>query len=232
MKNINIIPILTLLLLFSCNNLESEQYIKDNLKNISSGIPKDKISRQNLGHMIITYPEAASKKLPLIMIFGGIDYATPEFMMKNTPQIYFENAILVFAPCKMVGGLGFKFYKKQLDLFIAKKQLEFKNFSVCGFSGGGPDAMSAEGEDINVLGLIDASPELPSQKPSFKKIINEFNVENWHDNSPDYKQTMEKKFRDFAEWTRVSGGEAVDNSLDHKLFPKYFLYRYRNILLY
>lgn len=232
MNKINLIFLLLPFLFTACNNLESEQYIKENLKNISSGIPKSKIVKQNLGHIIITYPEHHSNKLPLIMIFGGIDYATPDFMMKNTPQTYFENAILAFAPCKMAGGLGFKFYKKQLDLFLKKNDLKFKNFSVCGFSGGGPDALDTYGEEINIVGLMDASPELPVKKPVFKKIINEYNVENWHDNSPDYRQTMEKKFKELADWTRETGGNPIDNSLQHELFPKYFLYRYRNILLH
>ncbi len=231
MNKLKFIFLLLSLFFITCNSLESEQYIKANLKNISSGIPKHKIAKHKQGQIIITYPEVNSRKLPLIMIFGGIDYATPEFMMKNTPQTYFENAILVFAPCKMVGGLGFKFYKKQVDHFLSKNKLKFKNFSVCGFSGGGPDALETYGEEINIIGLMDPSPELPVKKPTFKKIINEYNVENWHDNSPEYKQTMEKKFSDLADFTRDAGGEPIDNTLEHSLFPKYFLYRYRNILL-
>jgi hypothetical protein len=219
------------LLVISCSSLESEQYILSNLDNIKCGLPKETTHFHSTGQILITYPKQVKSSLPLIMIFGGINYATPMFMMHNTPQIYFEKAILVFLPCKLAGGLGYKFYKRQVDNFIRNKNLAVESYSVCGFSGGGPDVLSITGEKLHIIGLIDVVPAVPTLKLTFDKIINEYNKENWHDNSFYGKQTNYSKFTEFANWTKKEGGYAIDNSVKHELFPKYFFYRYRKVFL-
>jgi hypothetical protein len=224
--------LLCLSLLSACSSLESEAEIMRNFANIETGLPKDKAKLQKQGQMLIAIPEEKAAEMPVLFIFGGMYYANPNFMLKNTPQELFEKAVLVFAPCRYEGGQGFDVYKKQLMKFLKKQGISIRELSVCGFSGGGPDALEAQGPDLKVVGLIDAEPILPKKKGNrYPNIINAFNKKNWFDNEAYGESSNYKYFDRFAAWTKKEGGLVEEAKVKHEFFPKYFLYKYRKRLL-
>jgi len=228
-----LIFILLLLSLFSaCSSLESEAEIMRNFSKIETGLPKDKAKLQKHGQMLIALPKKQSAEMQVLFIFGGIYYANPDFMLKNTPQELFEKAVLVFAPCRYEGGQGFDTYKKQLVTLLKKQGISIRALSVCGFSGGGADALEAQGPDLKVVGLIDAEPILPKKKGNrYPEIINAFNKKNWFDNETYGESSNYKYFEKFAHWTKKEGGLVEEAKVKHEWFPKYFLYKYRKRLL-
>jgi hypothetical protein len=219
--------ILVLAFLSSCASYESEADILSKFDSIKTGPPKDKINIRRAGQLIVTVPNKKDAKIPVLFIFGGMHYATPDFMLKETPELLFEKAVLVFAPCRAMGGQGFNAYKKQLLPLLHQQGKSVRGISICGFSGGGPDALEAEGADIRLIGLIDAVPEIPQKRRHYPMLINAFNIQNWRGN----ELYNNSNFSNFAKWTKKEGGILEETNVKHEQFPKYFLYRYRNRLI-
>jgi hypothetical protein len=226
-----ILSLVSILLLLACSEFESEADVLAKLKTINFGLPKDKAILKRLGPLIVSIPKEKQSKMPVLMVFGGLYYASPDFMLNQVPSIFFEETILVFAPCRAVGGGGYGFYKKQFEKMLRKEGVIIDNISVCGFSGGGPDALEASGEEVKVIGLIDAVPEIPSKKNIKAYVINAFNRLNWYDNEFYGEKNAYRKFDTFANWTRALGGFFEENSVKHELFPKYFFYKFRKRLV-
>lgn len=210
-------------LLCSCSGYESEREILEKIEKIAFGVPKNLSVSEKHGDLLVAIPKIKKSEYLVIFIFGGLHYANPDFMIKNTLSKFFEKNIVVVAPCKNAGGKGFKAYKKQLDKYLLKKGLNARDFKVCGFSGGGPDALEAEGASIRLIGLIDAVPEIPKKRKHFPILINAFNRKNWIGN-PVYNS---EDFSNFVKWIEKESATVEENSVNHQLFPKYFFYRYR-----
>jgi len=210
-------------LLFSCQ-FESEKRILKKLNKINFGYSKESAELIYYGPLLITIPKNQKDKQSITLIFGGIKYANPKFMMDNTPREYFEKSVLVFAPCRSMGGEGFKNYINITNKILKRQGIKTTKIAVCGFSGGGPDALEAEGSNLKLVGLIDADPNFSKAKDKkYPLIINSYNVENWGED-----EKIKGMFRSFAIWTRKNRSIIEKTSVDHKIYPKYFLYRYRN----
>lgn len=54
----------------------------------------------NIGELIISVPENEMEKFPVIFIFGGINYATPEWMFQQVPKELLYHSICVFCSYK------------------------------------------------------------------------------------------------------------------------------------
>ena len=235
LENIGYMKFIYILIIFgllsSCSSLESESSIIKKIDRIRSGLPIEKVKSIKLGQLLISIPLKKEAEMPVLFIFGGMYYANPEFMQKNTPQELFEEAVIVFAPCRVEGGKGYLVYKTQLVKQLKKQGIIIRDIAVCGFSAGGPDALEAEGADIKLIGLIDAVPEVNKKRLHYPKIINVFNKQNWWDNEFYGEKENYKHFAEFAKWTKKEGGIVEENEVKHELFPKYFLWRYRHLLI-
>ena len=152
-------------------------------------------------------------------------------MSEQVPSSFFEDAVIIFVPCASMGGKGYDRYMNYLRPKLKKEGINIGKISVCGFSAGGPDAISASGNDVKLIGLIDPNPVIPTSKLAKAKIIAAFNKNNWHDNSAQLKQSISKQFGDYAKWAISKGGNVEENTVQHIIFPKYFFYKYRNRLL-
>src|SRR3989339_467139 len=57
-------------------------------------IPNNKT--YNIGELIISIPETEMDSYPVVYVFGGINYATPEWMFSQVPKELLYNTICVF----------------------------------------------------------------------------------------------------------------------------------------
>ena len=53
---------------------------------------------EKVGSLIFSTPATKLETYPLIFIFGGINYATPSWMLSQTPKDILAKAIIVFVP--------------------------------------------------------------------------------------------------------------------------------------
>ena len=211
---------------------DDAESILTNFAEIKTGLSKTDATLYTQKELLITIPKAPKPELPLVLIFGGMFYATPEYMMKNTPEEFFQKAIVVFAPCRNVGGKGFLNVKTQYDSFLKKQGLRIKHLSVCGFSGGGPDALEAVDEKLKFIGLIDPNPLAPRRTDELPRcVVLSFNKANWTDGPFDKENTTHQAFDRLSAWARKNGVRIEENKVKHEWFPKYFLYKFRKKLL-
>ena len=221
---------LTVILILSSCSVETEKQILAKLNDIPFGLKKEKARLLRDDQTLVTVPYRGSKKLPLLFVFGGLYYANPSFMSQQIPSYFYDDAVIVFAPCTPKGGLPYNLQMERVKKLLKKEGITVKNITVCGFSAGGPDALAAIDKDIKVIGLIDPNPEIPQSTKAKAQIITAFNKSNWHDNSPELKISMTQQFNNFAKWAKGKGAIVEENSVAHETFPKYFFYKYRNSL--
>ena len=216
----------------STNTEEDTESILTHFSDIKTGFQQADASLYTQGDLLISLPKAVKPKLPLVLIFSGMYYATPKYMMDNTPVDFFQQAIVVFAPCRNVGGKGFEAARVQYERFLDKQGIGIKKLSVCGFSGGGPDALEADDEKLVFIGLIDPNPLLPKrQKELPRHVILSFNKANWSNVKFDESTTTHEAFDRLTAWARKKGVRIEENKVKHEWFTKYFLYKYRKKLL-
>jgi dienelactone hydrolase len=170
----------------------------------------------------ILLEETTSK---VLLVFGGINQATPEWMGNQIPsrvKNQYDKIIL-------------KSYRSRdlLESIDSLKEMKNTNISVVGFSQGGLNTyrLANSGVKLDFLGLIDPSVKSDwSLKgfPSGRNSVLFYNNKNWGKQYYD-KYTVWRN--ELAEEMRSSGMEVVEEDLnphinDHMLFPREFFNRF------
>ena len=163
-------------------------------------------------NIIIAEPPFPSKDNSVCVVFGGIKYATPSWMMKQVPKEILDKKTFAFAP-----------YTSSIDEVESElmgKQIK----SVCGFSAGGRKVWPLAGK-YEFVGLIDPS----TNEYDLKYHINDrrvhmmFNNTNWTgDLANSGKQQMKAK--------AIMGGNAIKVDMAHELIPAAFFKKFANFL--
>jgi hypothetical protein len=185
-------------------------------------IGENKIEKSS--ELIFSIPDKKGK-LPIIYVFGGISYANPEWMLKQTPQYILSRAFVVFAPYTS----SFSSVKTKAENFIDNKKLNIdKNkVSITGFSAGGINVQKAYNQDFKFVGLIDPSTRSEYLNLPFDKNIKMiYNDANWG-GLPNIKAVLPKL--DTA--INIKGGNAEKVKLTHADIPKYFFDKFKNELV-
>lgn len=138
-----------------------------------------------------------------IIIWGGMYYATPEWMDKQIPEwMWSRYEILIYS------------YNKPLPTYY-----DPKTTALIGFSAGGLDVLKNYRKDYAFVGLID-----PSTRDKYTAIeygANThmmYNHRNWG--------TSNKSLRNVASQINKTGGDAKYVELPHKDIPKQFFNTY------
>ena len=214
-------------LLFFLLRLGEEQFT---LEDIVTGPNRKTVQIETQGEWRFVRPKGAKGRYDLLLVFGGMYYATPQFMMEQSPRELFDKCVLVFAPCRYTGGPGGKAALKRALDWCEKQKLDIRRISVCGFSGGGSDALEVEDSRLYVLGLIDPEPKLPAEPKALEaasKIFLSYRKLNWSGN-PSYGEVVKfAPFEDLSLVVRRAGGRSAETEIRHKDYPKFFLYKYR-----
>ncbi len=188
---------------------------------------------ERLGNKLISIPEDAKyKEYPILIIFGGSMWATTKFMWDNTPEDYFRNAIMVYAPCYTHGGGKLKKVEAEVIALLNSKGIKHKGKSVCGFSGGGPDAMIAENpQDYLALGFIDPTPVAQGKIIYSSNMILSFRRNNWIYSDYYGKVVNFRDFNALSDKIRKAGGIVEEAEVSHEDYFKYFLKKFRQELI-
>ncbi len=174
------------------------------------------------GSLIITIPEGDGKKFDMLTVFGGMYYATPQWMKDQMPEDYMLKGIVVFAPHTTT----YKKVRAAVDPLLQQEGVEFTSESIAGFSAGGKPTLNAYSKDLRFVGLID-----PSFTPAvdLKKQFHSNVAMMW--GSPAMIGLFTKDGYDTLQSAiKKAGGNSEQITMDHKKFPAIFFERYKSMI--
>jgi hypothetical protein len=179
-------------------------------------------SIEEIGNLIYSYPKTKLSSYNVIIVFGGINYANPKWMLKETPKELLSKSIFVFAPYTT----SYLEVKKQIDATLAKKSITINGLSVLGFSAGGLNVQKTNLKDFKFIGLIDPSTRAEyTSLPFTSNVKMIYNDSNWGGH-PKIKELLPK----IAELVKSAGGDSEKVSLSHAKIPSYFFNKYKDLI--
>lgn len=174
----------------------------------------------NLGSGSIISLPPTKGKYPLIIIYGGVAYATPQWMKKQLDSDYQNKAILLLVDYK--DNFSRVLVKGKSE--IQKNGYSIENTSLTGFSAGGYDVGQNFDTTYKLIGFIDPSLESSFLNLPFGSNVRMvYNDANWTA-YPAIKSLQPK----VAQKIKDNSGEAIKVNLQHDKIPKYFFDRYKN----
>ena len=151
----------------------------------------------------------------VLVVFGGINYATPDWMNSQIPTNIKDNKTIII-----------KSYNTDIEEVIEElNELNYNNLEVVGFSAGGRNVFKlAKKVKIDLLGLID--PTVPRSWSLEGFPINSilfFNNDNWS-----YYPDIKERQLELKDSMLDNGMIVVEEELNHREFPKAFFEEYIN----
>lgn len=150
----------------------------------------------------------------VLVVFGGINYATPEWMESQMPTNMINKNTII------------KSFDSNIDEVIDELNgLEYSRLQVVGFSAGGRNVFKlAKVKNPDFIGLIDPTVPISWSLEGFpSNSILFFNNNNW-DSYPDIKERQKDLASNMKE---KFGDESVKKTeLNHKDIPKEFFETY------
>lgn len=179
---------------------------------------------KNKKDIILSMPDTKMKEYPLLVVFGGMAYATPEWMYSKIPKDVLYNAIVVIADYET----SFTDVKKKYEEYFLKNDIRIKDTSLFGFSAGGLQVQKAYSPDFRLVGMIDSSV---SNENSLKKysdnVILSMNIYNWSTTYDNYKT----RYANLKDSIVKGGGKVEDTKKPHADFPNYFFETYKKNII-
>lgn len=172
--------------------------------------------------VIATLPKAKYGRYDVIIVWGGMRYATPKWMMEQMPKELFYTHIVVLADYR----LNWNVLKPIYDGFMKSKHLSnvVNSTSIAGFSAGGYDVYDNYNQNYRVVGLID-----PSTRSSYSKLPFTSNTKMvYNDRNWGSYQSIKNALPLVANAINEKGGFAEKVSISHKEIPKYFFNKFKN----
>jgi hypothetical protein len=189
-------------------------------KETNKTIMEEGNNTEAVGTLIYSYPKTKLDSYSLVIVFGGINYANPKWMLGETPKSLLSKAVFVFVPYTT----PYADAKKQIDSYLATKNIKTNSVSVLGFSAGGLNVQKAPQKDFKFVGLIDPSTRSEYVGLPFTNIAKMvYNDANWG-TLPKIKEVLPK----LAQAVKSGGGESEKVSLAHAKIPSYFFNKYKD----
>jgi hypothetical protein len=177
---------------------------------------------EEVGTLIYSYPKTKLESYSLVIVFGGINYANPKWMLGETPKALLSKAVFVFVPYTM----SYDTVSSKLNDFIAKNKLLIKDISVIGFSAGGLNVQKAYNKKFKFIGLIDPSTCAENVKKDYGDNVKMvYNDANWG-GYPQIKSVLPN----LADTINKLGGDAEKVNLQHSKIPSYFFNKYKDYI--
>jgi hypothetical protein len=175
---------------------------------------------EEVGTLIYSYPKTKLESYSLVIVFGGINYANPKWMLGETPKALLSKAVFVFVPYTM----SYDTVSSKLNDFISKNKLLIKDISVIGFSAGGLNVQKAYNKKFKFIGLIDPSTRAENVKKDYGDNVKMvYNDANWG-GYPQIKSVLPN----LADTINKLGGDAEKVNLQHSKIPSYFFNKYKD----
>jgi hypothetical protein len=107
------------------------------------------------GMSIITTPKSKFESYDIVVVFGGISFATPSFMKQelenSTAKDLLYSNIFIFVPYNA------KWDDVSMKINRLKEKKKIKDVSIIGYSAGGTDVQEKYSSKYKFIGLIDPS---------------------------------------------------------------------------
>jgi hypothetical protein len=172
------------------------------------------------GGLIFSMPVSKFSEYPVVVVFGGISYATPTWIMNQVPKELLSKALFVFAPYTMT----YDSVAKKIKDFVTKNKIVVKNTSVIGFSAGGVNVNRAYDKNFKFIGLIDPTTKKENLATIYGNNVKMvYNDANWG-GYPQVKALLPT----LANLVNKVGGSAEKVNLKHDKIPSYFFDKYKN----
>jgi hypothetical protein len=172
------------------------------------------------GDLIFSMPLSKFSEYPVVVVFGGISYATPTWIMNQVPKELLSKAIFVFAPYTM----PYSTVAQNINDFVAKNKILVKSTSVIGFSAGGLNVQRAYNKNFKFIGLIDPTTKKENLSTNYGNNVKMvYNDSNWG-GYPQVKAVLPT----LADLVNKVGGGAEKVNLKHDKIPSYFFDKYKN----
>lgn len=171
--------------------------------------------------IIVTVPDTKFAKYDLVVVFGGMHYANPEWMLQQIPEELLYSNIFVIAPYTV----SFVKLKPIYESYFATNKIQIADKSIMGFSAGGINVHEAYSPEWKFVGLIDPSTRVDYGNRSYgKNTFMSYNIKNWAGvfKTFDYKAVYPK----VEQSIKNSGGFTENISNTHADFPKYFMQKF------
>lgn len=177
-----------------------------------------------VGNAIVNIPDGI-KETDLIVVYGGMSYATPEWMLSQIPDSIKKSNIIVAIPYTTNYGA----VKSSYESILSEKGVKFKNVSFVGFSAGGIDVFENYSKNFKVVGFIDPSitDNYVNSFDAGNNAIIIVNPENWSSTYTTYTN-WRKGYEKLIDKISGAGGKTEVVSMQHSEIPKYFFEKFEN----
>lgn len=150
----------------------------------------------------------------VLIVFGGISYANPEWMYKQLPREVLLNNLVFIAPYTE----ALSSVKDKVASYMDENGFKEVSLSLVGFSAGGLNIQSGYSINLKFFGLIDPSTKSEYAKINYGKNAHMvYNNDNWGA-YPNIKSLQPK----IAKNIENGGGMTEEVKMAHADIPKYF----------
>ena len=171
----------------------------------------------------ITKPKNNDAIYDVIYIFGGMDYATPTWMLEQMPkEILLNNIVIASSYHNSLDSVD-----EALKRYMSKKLLKKGKSSIIGFSAGGYNVLNKYNKNFKFVGLIDPSNNSKYNTLNFGSNAHMvYNKNNWGA-YPNIKNNMDV----LASKIDDGGGLIEKVSIQHAKIPSYFFEKFKKDLI-
>lgn len=168
--------------------------------------------------VIVSLPATNFPNNELVIIWGGISYATPSWIYTQIPKQALYKYVIVIAPYNLPLSALEGVYKPFLE-----KKVNVSSVSIIGFSAGGLQVQNAYSDKYKLVGLVDPSTRANFlQLPFGSNTKMVYNERNWGGNLQTIKELLPK----LAKTVSDKGGLSERLDLKHADIPKHFFEKF------
>jgi len=184
-------------------------------------------SQRKLNAAITTIPDTKFNKYDIIIVFGGLHYATPNWMLtqmnKQTPDLLLSN-IVIFLP--------YSYSQAQTMDTIAKSSegRKINSMSIIGFSKGGENVVNLKNtRRWRFVGLIDPAIGWNFDSKTWGK---ETRMTYGSSAMMKIYESNGSRYTNLSNLIHKGGGKSERTVTDHKLAPEQFFKRFEKQINY
>jgi hypothetical protein len=176
----------------------------------------------NYEGLIVSIPN--NKKIfNLIVIFGGISYATPSWMYSQVGNNILLNNLIFFAPHTM----KYSDVELKIKKFLTQNGFQIVSKSVIGFSAGALNIQEVYSKDFKFFGLIDPSTKSKYVSDTFgSNTFMIYNEANWGG-----YPTIKPLLPILSNKINKDGGTSIKITMKHEDIPKFFFNTFENQII-
>jgi|688.fasta_scaffold63304_2 hypothetical protein len=169
--------------------------------------------------VIVSLPATNFANNELLIIWGGISYATPSWVYTQIPKEVLYKYVIVIAPYNLPLSALEGVYKP----FLEQKKVNVSSTSIIGFSAGALQVQNAYSDKYKLVGLVDPSTRANNlQLPFGSNTKMVYNERNWGGSLQTIKELLPKLAKTISD----KGGLSERLDLKHADIPKHFFQKY------